>query len=83
MEINYEKIRSETEGLVNEAVHLREEALLSQKQVATILGLSSHGSVNAIETKKTVPRLDTFLKLLAVYGYTLKVVPDETKKSSQ
>lgn len=75
METDKAQSQAEAAALVDQAIHLREEALLSQKQVATLLGLSSHGSINAIETKKTVPRLDTFLRLLSVYGYQLQVVP--------
>ena len=76
MTVNHDLIQAEASALVDQAVRLREESLLSQKQVATLLGLSSHGSTNAIETKKAMPRLDTFLRLLSVYGYTLQLVPD-------
>ena len=77
MTINNDLIQKEANLLVDQAIKLREDALLSQKQVATILGLSSHGSINAIETKKVMPRMDTFLRLLSVYGYQLQIVPKE------
>ena len=80
MAIHNDRIEEEAKLLVDQAVRLREEALLSQKQVATILGLSSHGSINAIETKKVMPRMDTFLRLLSVYGYQLQIVPKENRE---
>ena len=82
MAIHNDRIEEEAKLLVDQAVRLREEALLSQKQVATILGLSSHGSINAIETKKVMPRMDTFLRLLSVYGYQLQIVPKENRDES-
>ena len=72
-----DKIFEKIEALIDQTTELREKSFLSQKQVATILGLSSHASIHAIEKKKTMPRLDTILKILSVYGYTLKIVPDE------
>ena len=72
---NQEQFRREAGAIIAQTAQLREEAMLSQQQVATLLGLSSHGSINAIETGKTVPRLDTLLRLLSVYGYTLQLVP--------
>ena len=82
MTIHPDLIQKEANLLVDQAVRLREEALLSQKQVATILGLSSHGSINAIETKKVMPRMDTFLRLLSVYGYELQIVPKKGTEES-
>ena len=61
--------------LVEESVALRNQSFFSQKQVSEALGLNSHGNITIIETGKSIPRLDRFLRLLAVYGYTLKIVP--------
>lgn len=67
------------EDLVKEAVHLREANYMSQADVASLLGLKGHGGLSDIETLKIRPRLDSFLKILSVYGYTLEIVPKREK----
>lgn len=59
--------------LIKECGDLREQAFLSQKQVSQQLGLTSHGNLTLIEQGKTIPRLDRFLRILSVYGYTLEI----------
>lgn len=61
--------------LIEKAASLRNESHLSQKQVADILGFRSNGNIPLIETEKSMPGLDKFLKILSVYGYTLDIVP--------
>lgn len=61
--------------LTSQAVNLRNEESLSQKQVADILGLRSHAGITAMEAGKVIPRLDTFLTVLSVYGCTLQIIP--------
>ena len=60
--------------LVDEAVCIRNETCLSQRDISDILGMSSHANIVQIENHKTVPRLDNFLRILSVLGYTLKIV---------
>lgn len=61
-------------ALVKKAVDLRQENFFSQQQVCEKMGLRSHGSLAMIEQGKTIPKLDTFVRLLSVYGYTLEIV---------
>lgn len=61
--------------LVDEATKLREEVWLSQRDVSEAMGLSSHGNLALIERHKSIPRLNGFLRILSVLGYTLKIVP--------
>lgn len=66
--------------LIDKATELRRKTLLSQKQVAEQLGLNSHGTVTQMEQGRGTPRLETFLRILSVYGYTLKIVPKDKSK---
>lgn len=59
--------------LVEEAAALRESNFLSQREVSEALGLASHGNLASIESHKAVPRLDSFLRILSVMGYTLTI----------
>lgn len=68
--------------LIEKSVDLRNAAHLSQKQVAEVLGFRSNGNIPLIETEKSVPGLDKFLKILSVYGYTLEIVQKEKKESA-
>ena len=64
-----------TTEIVQKAVELRKENYLSQAQVSELLGLKSHGNITLVEQGKTIPGLDRILRILAIYGYTLEVVP--------
>lgn len=66
--------------LVKETIALRTESSLSQGQVAMKLGMSSHSHIAAIETGRVVPRLDTFLKILALYNRTIEISGTDTEK---
>lgn len=66
-----------TQSLLREAGELRHNAYLSIRQVGTALGLQSHGNLSALEQGRTIPRLDRFIALLDVYGYTLEIVPQK------
>jgi len=61
--------------LVDQASTLRQENWFSQRDVGEILDMKSHSSIAIIEQHKAIPRLDKFLRMLSVYGYTLKIVP--------
>lgn len=61
--------------IIQKEIELRNESYLSQAQVGDILGLKSSSGIAAIEKGKTSPGLDRILRILAVYGYTLDVVP--------
>lgn len=64
--------------LLGFAKELRTSSCLSQAQLASIMGLRSHGNINAIETGKIYPRLDTFLRILSVFDYRLVIVRQDT-----
>lgn len=68
--------------LLSQFSTLRKESLLSQRELSEVMGLKSHGNITLIEQGKSVPRLDRFLKLLAVFGFTLKIVPLDEKSGA-
>ena len=74
---HYEYAEKKMLEIVDQATDLRNKQILSQREVAKMLGMTSHGNITMIEQHKTIPRLDNFLRLLSVYGYTLQVVPKE------
>ena len=69
--------------IIQKAVELRKESYLSQAQVSELLGLKSHGNITLIEQGKSIPGLDRILRILAVYGYTLDVVPIKEKEKEK
>ena len=69
--------------LIEEAISLRTAAHLSQKQVATALGFNSNGNIPLIEKGRSIPGLDKFLRILSVYGYTLKIIPKESRQEKR
>lgn len=60
--------------LITQATTLRESNILSQRQLADLLGLKSHSNITLIEQHKTIPSLDRFLRILSAFGYTLEIV---------
>ena len=64
-------------SIIEQAASLRKDLLISQKSVSEMIGLSTHGNLTLIEQKKVIPRLDRMLRILSVYGYTLKVCKKE------
>ena len=65
--------REETQRLIREMVSIRKDSYLSQKELAELMGLNSHGNITLIEQGKSSPRLDRFLKILGAMGYTLAI----------
>ena len=65
-------VADELQRLISEMTELREE-----NQVSETLGLQSHGNLTLIEQGKSIPRLDRFLRILSVYGYTLDIVSSD------
>ena len=63
--------------LIKETAELRTSLLLSQRDVANVIGASSHANLALIEQGKSVPRLDSMLRILSAYGRTLKIVPKD------
>lgn len=63
----------EVRRVVNEAKEARAAACVSQTQLGEASGIKQP-VIARMESGKTVPRLDTLLKLLAPLGKTLKIV---------
>ena len=58
--------------VISTIIHRRNELGLSQRDLAAICGIPQ-SSVARIESLKTMPRLDTLLKILGKLGLTLSV----------
>ncbi len=61
-------------NIVSAIIHQRNELGLSQRDLAAICDIPQ-SSVARIESLKTMPRLDTLLKILNKLGLTLSVSP--------
>ena len=61
-------------NIVSAIIHQRNELGLSQRDLAAICDIPQ-SSVARIESLKTMPRLDTLLKILSKLGLTLSVSP--------
>lgn len=66
-------------AIISKIVEAREESGVSQRELASISGVKQT-AISRMETMKTMPQLDTMLKVLVPLGYTLEVVP--LRKSS-
>lgn len=73
-----EKINFEIE-LIGKMIEAREKQGLSQRDLAEISGLKQP-AVARLESMKTTPRIDTLFKVLNPLGYTLSIVPLNSKK---
>ena len=51
---------------------MRKAQCLSQSQVASMLD-ASRSHTAAIEQGKVIPRLDTYIRLLSIYGYDIDI----------
>lgn len=60
--------------VISTIIHRRNELGLSQRDLAAICDIPQ-SSVARIESLKTMPRLDTLLKILSKLGLTLSVSP--------
>lgn len=68
-----EKINFEVE-LIGKMIEAREAKGLSQRDLANISGVKQP-AIARIESMKSMPQLDTLLKVLVPLGYTLQIVP--------
>lgn len=68
-----ENALADAQRLIAQMTEIRKESYLSQKELASMMGLSSHGNITLIEQGKSYPRLDRFLKILGALGYTLEI----------
>ena len=59
--------------LVEKIIEAREEKGVTQKELAEMTGLKQT-AISRFETSKTIPRLDTILKLITPLGYKLQIV---------
>lgn len=55
-------------------IKAREEKGLSQRDLAKLCGVKQP-AIARIESMKSIPQLDTLLKVLIPLGYTLQIVP--------
>lgn len=68
-----ERIIFEVE-LIGKMIKAREEKGLSQRDLAKLCGVKQP-AIARIESMKSIPQLDTLLKVLIPLGYTLQIVP--------
>lgn len=64
--------------LICELIEARNEQKITQRQLEELCGVSQP-VIARIEKGKTIPNLDTVLKILAGLGKTLAIVPLEEK----
>lgn len=60
-------------------IEAREEKGLSQRDLAKISGVKQP-AIARLESLKTTPKIDTLFKVLKPLGYTLSIVPLDSKK---
>ncbi len=73
-----EKINFEIE-LIGKIIEAREEKGLSQRELAEISGVKQP-AIARLESMKTTPQIDTLFRILNPLGYTISIVPLNTKK---
>lgn len=64
-------------ALIDELIRARNEKGITQRELEELSGVSQP-VIARIEKGKTVPRIDTVIKLLSALGKTLAVVPLKT-----
>lgn len=73
-----EEIRLEVE-LTGKMIEARESRGMTQRDLAEASGLKQP-AIARIESMRSMPRVDTLLKLLVPLGYTLSIVPLEADR---
>ena len=73
-----EKINFEIE-LIEKVIEAREQKGLSQRELAEISGVKQP-AIARLESMKTTPQIDTLFKILNPLGYTISIVPLDSKK---
>ena len=61
-------------AIISELIRARKELGISQKQLEELSGVKQP-VIARIETGKSIPKLDTLLKILGCLGKTLAIVP--------
>lgn len=67
-------------ALIGKMIEAREAKGLSQRELAEISGIKQP-AIARIESMKSIPQVDTLLKVLIPLGYTLEIVPLQRKSS--
>ena len=62
--------------IVSQMIERRQEIGLSQRDLAEKCGVKQ-SAIARLETMRTIPQLDTLVKLLKPLGLRLTVIPDE------
>ena len=62
--------------LIGKMIEAREEKGISQRELALLSGVKQP-AIARMETMKSIPRIDTLLKILTPLGYTLSITPIE------
>lgn len=73
-----EKINFEVE-LIGKIIEARESKGLSQRDLANLSGVKQP-AIARLESMKTTPQIDTLFKLLSPLGYTISVVPIDSRQ---
>lgn len=61
--------------IIDLLIERRQMLNLTQKQLADAVGMAQSG-VARLESKKTVPQLDTLVKVAAALGCELRIIPN-------
>lgn len=65
-------------SLIGKMIEAREAKGLSQRELAELSGVKQP-AIARMESMKSIPRLDTLIKVLVSLGYTLDIVPLQKK----
>ncbi|MCL2851881.1 MAG: helix-turn-helix transcriptional regulator [Defluviitaleaceae bacterium] len=67
-------------ALIGKMIEAREERGLSQRELAEISGVKQP-AIARLETLKDTPQIDTLFKVLYPLGYTMEIVPLNSKQT--
>lgn len=76
--VEREKINFEV-ALIGKMIEAREAKGISQRELAKLSGVKQP-AIARIESMKTMPQIDTLLKVLTPLGYTLSITPLKNRK---
>lgn len=76
--IEREKIKFQIE-LIRKIVEIRKQKGLTQRDLAEVSGVK-HPTIASLECMRTTPRINTLIKLLHPLGYTISIVPLNSKE---
>lgn len=66
-------------SLIGKLIEAREKKGLSQRDLAELSGVKQP-AIARLENMKSTPQIDTLLKILAPFGYTLSITPIESRR---